>query len=90
MATISSTKIGIDTGFGHTKYAYFEDDSLKLGKFPSVVAFANDSVAETSDGVHVFEGNLFYVGEMALKQPKHTIIESSAWAYCLKHGEVPN
>jgi len=69
-------KIGVDVGFGHTKYAYKDEKGeLVLGKFPSVVAIAEDNLNEISEGVHVFENAMYYVGEMALKQPNHAIRE---------------
>jgi len=68
-------KIGIDTGFGHTKYAYFKDGKMIVNKFPSVVAFASDNINDVSDGAYVFENRVFYVGELATKQASHSIEE---------------
>lgn len=69
-------KFGIDVGFGHTKYAFKDErGELVLGKFPSVVAVAKDNLNEISEGIHVFENAMYYVGEMALKQPNHAIRE---------------
>lgn len=74
--TKNSKPIGIDTGFGHTKYAFIDvDGELVLGKFPSVVAFAKDNTQEISNGVHILENVMYYVGDMALKQPAHAIRE---------------
>lgn len=68
-------KIGFDAGYGHTKYAYFDKNGeIKLGKFPSVVASTKDDISDLSNGVYVDEGETFYVGELALKQP-HTAIK---------------
>lgn len=69
-------KLGIDIGFGHVKYAFFEDQELKLSKFPSVVAQAGDDVEKSENAnVSAFEGNLYYVGDLALKQHKNNIKE---------------
>ncbi|PAF46252.1 hypothetical protein BKH46_08410 [Helicobacter sp. 12S02634-8] len=68
-------KIGIDTGFGHTKYALYADGKLKLGKFPSVVANANDDFNDRSDHVRIFENQLYYVSDIALKQDPKDIKE---------------
>lgn len=81
-------KIGIDTGFGHTKYAYMHESEIIFGKFPSVVAFANDSISEVSDGVNVFEGHMYYVGNLANKQPSHTIEELISYKALEKYAPL--
>lgn len=88
MASTSKIKIGIDTGFGHTKYAYFKGEELVSGKFPSVVAFANDTIKEASDGVNVFEGNMYYVGNLANKQPSHNIEELISYKALEKYAPL--
>lgn len=68
-------KIGIDTGFGHTKYALYDNQkALILGKFPSVVAQV-DGVKDKEDDTHIFENKLWYIGDLALKQNHRNIKE---------------
>jgi len=85
---LKQIKIGIDTGFGHTKYAYFKDEELVTGKFPSVVAFANDSLKEALDGVSVFEGTMYYVGDLANKQSSHQIEELISYKALEKYAPL--
>lgn len=69
-------KIGIDTGFGHTKYAlYSNEKSYKLGKFPSVVAINDGDKEDKNSNVHIFDNKLYYVGDTALKQDPNNIKE---------------
>lgn len=68
-------RLGLDTGYGHTKYAYFDEaGEIKLGKFPSVVASTNDDVSDLSMGVYCENDETYYVGDLALKQ-SHTAIK---------------
>lgn len=68
--------IGIDTGFGHTKYALRnKNGGFKLGKFPSVVATTNEATDEVSQSISLFNGHSFYVGDIALKQDPKRIKE---------------
>lgn len=68
-------EIGIDTGFGHTKYALRNKNGLKLGKLPSVVAITNESIGEASSNISLFNGQSYYVGNIALKQDPKRIKE---------------
>ncbi|RDU66458.1 ParM/StbA family protein [Helicobacter equorum] len=71
--------IGIDTGFGHTKYCLRDKKGeMVLKKFPSVVALCPDDV-ETDDNIFIMEGKKYYVGTLALKQDYRLIKEITTY-----------
>lgn len=67
-----SMKIGIDTGFGHTKYCFKgKNDKMMLKKFPSVVAICPDDI-ESDENVAILDGKPYYVSSLALNSdPRH-------------------
>lgn len=71
--------IGIDTGFGHTKYCLKDKKgSMALKKFPSVVALCPDDIEEDENIAHM-EGKNYYVGSLALKQDYRLIKEITTY-----------
>lgn len=82
-------RIGLDTGYGHTKYAYFDSKGeIKLGKFPSVVASTKDDIADISSGVYFENNETYYVGDLALKQPHTSIKEIVSYKDLEKYAPI--
>lgn len=82
-------EIGIDTGFGHTKYALRnKNGGFKLGKIPSVVAITNESVEEASLNISLFNGQSYYVGDIALKQDPKRIKEVDTYKELEKYAPL--
>ncbi|RDU53354.1 hypothetical protein CQA49_06820 [Helicobacter sp. MIT 00-7814] len=72
-------KLGIDTGFGHTKYCFKnKKGDISLKKFPSVVALCPDDIEE-DESICVMDGKNYYVGSLALKQDFRLIKEISTY-----------
>lgn len=68
-------KIGIDTGFGHTKYCFRnKGGKMILKKFPSVVAICPDDV-ESDENTATINGKHYYVGSLALNSEPRFIKE---------------
>ncbi|RAX56412.1 hypothetical protein CCZ01_09580 [Helicobacter monodelphidis] len=84
-------KLGLDVGFGHTKYAFFNDkQEMVLGKIPSVIAFANveNTEVDEDDQLVKFERQNFYVGDFALKQNTKDIIELTEYSELRKYSPL--
>ncbi|PAF53801.1 hypothetical protein BKH42_03475 [Helicobacter sp. 13S00482-2] len=81
--------IGIDTGFGHTKYAFRnKDGGFKLGKFPSVLALTDEVIDEFNKNIFLFNGQSYYIGDIALKQDLKRIKEVNTYKELEKYAPL--
>lgn len=72
-------KLGIDTGFGHTKYCFKDKNGkMVLKKFPSVVAICPDDI-QADDNVAMMNGKGYFVSSLALNSDPRFIKEVTSY-----------